>query len=79
MYVLTSQTRRAATSIPANIAEEHGRSTTKDFVHFIRIAYASACELDTHFEIAERLGYLTTHEAGVAKERTEELNVCWRV
>lgn len=51
------QTRRAAVSIPSNIAEGQSRSTNKDFVHFLRIAYASGSELETQVTIAERLGF----------------------
>jgi four helix bundle protein len=47
IYSLSSQMRRAAVSIPSNIAEGKSRGTTKDFVHFLHIAYGSASELET--------------------------------
>ena len=57
IYGLTSQMRRAAVSIPANIAEERYRGSKKDFTQFIRIAYSSGAELETHVEIAKRLPF----------------------
>ena len=52
MFALTSQTKRAATSIPANIAEGMGRQYKKDTVHFLHIARGSVYELETHLNIA---------------------------
>ena len=57
-YGLTSQTRRAATSIPANIAEGQGRRLPKEFLYFLGNARGSLWELDTHVESAARLGFL---------------------
>ena len=56
MYGMTSQIRRAATSIPANIAEGHGRENTGSFVQFLRIAQGSLKELETHLMVVERVG-----------------------
>jgi four helix bundle protein len=58
LFGLTSQMRRAAVSVPANIAEEAARAGTKELLQFLSIAAASLSELDTHVEIALRLGYL---------------------
>jgi four helix bundle protein len=58
LFGLASQMRRAAVSVPANIAEGAARSGTKELVRFLSIAEASLSELDTHVEIARRLGYL---------------------
>lgn len=58
LFGLTSQMRRAAVSIPANIAEGSARSGTRELVRYLSIAGASLSELDTHVEIARRLGYL---------------------
>ena len=55
LYSLTSQIRRAAISIPSNIAEGRFRGTKKDYVNFLRIAYASGAELETQIEVAKRL------------------------
>jgi four helix bundle protein len=58
LFGLTSQMRRSAVSVPANIAEGSARSGTKELIQYLYIAAASLSELDTHVEIALRLGYL---------------------
>ncbi len=60
VYGLTSQIRRAAVSIPSNIAEGYARFSSKDKHHFYVIAYASAKEYETQLEIANRLGFAKT-------------------
>ncbi len=57
IYGLTSQMRRAAVSIPSNIAEGRRRGSKIDFRHFLIIAYASGAELETQIEISKRLEY----------------------
>ena len=57
-YGLCDQIRRAAVSIPSNIAEGFGRDSNADFAHFLTIARGSLFELSTQLEIASRLGYL---------------------
>jgi len=54
-YGLISQTRRCSVSIPSNIAEGRFRGSKKDFLQFLRIAYASGAELETQIELAKRL------------------------
>ena len=61
-YGLTSQTQRAAVSIPANIAEGNGRKSTIEYLNFLSIANGSFLELQTHLLIAERLEYLSADE-----------------
>ena len=58
-YGLTSQMRRAAVSVPSNIAEGAGRGATKEFIQFLKIANGSMTELDTQLEIALKIGYIT--------------------
>jgi four helix bundle protein len=53
-YGLTVQIRRAAVSIPANIAEGYGRNQTGNFLHFLRIAQGSVRELETHLLLTSR-------------------------
>lgn len=55
---LTSQLRRAVSSIPSNIAEGAGRQSNEDFKHFLAIAHGTLREVETQLLIAERLGYL---------------------
>lgn len=55
-FGMTSQIRRAAASIPANIAEGWGRETTKEFQQFLRIAQGSLRELETHLLLVVRVG-----------------------
>ena len=61
LYGLTSQIRRAAISVPSNIAEGHCRSR-REFVHHLSIAQGSLSEVETQLEIAKRLGYITAEQ-----------------
>ncbi len=57
-YGLASQIQRAAVSIPANIAEGHGREHLGDYLHHLSVANGSLMELETHLLIASRLSYV---------------------
>lgn len=72
-FALASQLRRAASSIPANIAEGKARGTTKNFLHFLSIADGSLAELDTHIEAAVRLGYLSSEMQIPFIDRIQEI------
>ena len=56
-FGLSSQLRRAAVSIPSNIAEGKRRGSRKEYCHFLYISYGSAAEVETQLDIAKRLGY----------------------
>jgi four helix bundle protein len=62
-FVLTSQMRRAAISIPSNIAEGAGRKSKKEFIHFLSISLGSLSELETQFVISKELDYLPDYES----------------
>ena len=62
LFGLTSQIRRAAGSVPANIAEGHGRENTGNFIQHLRIAQGSLKELETHLLLAERVDILPATE-----------------
>ncbi len=63
IYGLTSQLRRAAVSIPSNIAEGQGRNSVNDFRRFLAISHGSLREVETQILIAERLHYLKQAQA----------------
>ena len=63
LYGLTGQLRRAAVSIPSNIAEGQGRGTATELIRFLRIAHGSLREVETQVLIAQRLTYLTQDRA----------------
>lgn len=73
IYGLTSQIRRAAISIPSNIAEGHGRDSTKEFLYHLSIAYGSLCEVQTQGLIARRLNYITQQEFGDLNQTVNEI------
>ena len=70
-FGLTAQLRRAAISIPSNIAEGWGRGTRKDYVHFLRIARSSLLEVETQIIAAHRLGYIAEEALSHALAGTE--------
>jgi four helix bundle protein len=72
-YALADQIRRAAVSIPANIAEGHGRAHRREYIQFLSIARGSLAELATLLEIAYRLGYLTSDDLDPLMHKSDNL------
>jgi four helix bundle protein len=70
IYGLTSQIRRAAVSVPCNIAEGYGRKTTPEYIRALYIAYGSNCELETQILLSGDLGYI---EAEQSKKLRDEI------
>lgn len=72
-FGLSIQLQRAAVSVPANIAEGHGRKSTGAYLNHLSIAGGSLSELETHVLIAVRLNYITDHDAVAAMSMLEEV------
>jgi four helix bundle protein len=73
LFGLTSQSRRAASSIAANIAEGYGRASKPSYLSFLRIARGSLKELETHLMLAERVGITNAGATARLLEQTDEL------
>jgi four helix bundle protein len=74
LYGLRAQMRRAAVSIPANIAEGRGRFTRGEFAHHAAISRGSLMELDTYLEIAIQLRYLPAQSVQPAQQMADEIS-----
>ena len=72
-YGLTAQLRRAAVSVPANIAEGHGREHLREYLQFLSIANGSLMELETHVLINGRMRYIASEEEKAILMRAAEL------
>ncbi|MDX2032128.1 MAG: four helix bundle protein [Blastocatellia bacterium] len=72
-YGLRSQLRRAAVSIPSNLAEGQGRDSPREFVRHLSIAYGSLCEVETQILIAKRLTFLERDAAETLMHRCAEV------
>lgn len=79
LYGLTSQARRAATSVPANIAEGYARESRSSYQHFLRIAQGSLKELETHLLIAERIGISDRDSTAALLNQTESVGKLLRL
>jgi four helix bundle protein len=74
LFGLTSQSRRAAGSIPANIAEGHGRENTGSFVQHLRISQGSLKELETHLLLADRVDIMPEQDLQPVLAQCESLS-----
>ena len=73
MFGLTNQIRRAAISVPSNIAEGWGRNSTKNYIQFIRISVGSLYEIETQLVIANNQNYITNQIKSALSEKIDEL------
>ncbi len=73
LYSLTSQVRRSAISIPANIAEGWGRGTTKNYIQFLEISRGSLFELDTLLFISNHQNYVSTGNCSLLENKISEI------
>jgi four helix bundle protein len=73
LYGLTNQLRRAAVSVPSNIAEGQARFSRKEFHHFLSHARGSLVEIETQITIAQNLGYLSPPQVGPLLDKASEL------
>jgi len=72
-YGLTSQIRRAAVSVPSNIAEGAGRKSNKEFRHFLSISLGSVFELETQVIVASRLNFISEANFSDIQSRISEI------
>jgi four helix bundle protein len=73
-YGLAQQMRRAAVSVPSNIAEGKGHRSNKEFVHFLHHARGSLWELQTQMILAEQLRYVSKHEGSILLTAAENVS-----
>lgn len=78
LYGLTSQIRRSAASVPANIAEGAARDSKRDYLRFLHIARGSLAETQYFIHLAGRLGYLASVEADALEEQSRRTFGCLR-
>jgi four helix bundle protein len=76
IYGLTSQLRRTAYSVPANIVEGASRESKKDYLHFLYIARGSLSEAQYFIHLARRLRYLSSEEAHDLRQQTKTTFAC---
>ena len=72
-FSLSDQLRRAAVSVPSNIAEGYGRNATKEYARFLNIARGSNNEVETQLLLSVRLGFVTEQTIGNAMQLCDEI------
>jgi len=77
-YGVTSQMRRAALSVPSNLAEGAARSSKREFLHFLSNAEGSLSELDTQIEACQRVGYLAPPQSSTLNSLVSECSALIR-
>ena len=79
-YELASQMRRAAVSVPANIAEGHERRSRREYAHYLAMSSGSLAELETHFAVAEVVGHLQPSQLAEARSYAQEVSrLIWAI
>ncbi|SPE22134.1 S23 ribosomal protein [Acidobacteriia bacterium SbA2] len=73
LFGMTSQIRRAASSVPANIAEGYGRDSKGEYIQFLRVAQGSLKELETHLTLSRRVGLMSESETKNVLEECDHL------
>lgn len=73
MYALSDQLRRAAVSVPSNIAEGMGRYSVKEQTHFLEIAFGSLLEISAQLDIACDLGYIVSSDQEVVEKQLDRV------
>jgi four helix bundle protein len=78
MFGMVAQIRRAAASVPANIAEGHGRELTRSFIQYLRIAQGSLKEVETHLLLSQRVGLVSEKDILSLMEQCESVGKLMR-
>ncbi len=74
-FGLSLQIRRAAVSVPSNIAEGNSRHSTKEYINFLSIARGSNAEVITQLLICKKLGYISDEQAQIAEALSNEISM----
>ena len=75
VFGLVSQMRRAAVSVPSNIAEGYARGTDREKLHFLRISSGSMSEIETQLMLSLNLGYISQH---TCDKQSEQITSVWK-